>query len=145
MTASAHTRPPAAPRAVVLLPGALLLHVAEEWFGGFPAWISTTRCRRATQMVQPVPLGSGLRPLETSTHGLAPRWSRPRVGGPVDSPSWRTSGKLGDGSLDPESVKGWERRSNEERRKAGRRTIEVEVDKDRRGGWERRGEDRRKS
>lgn len=54
--------------------------------------------------------------------------------------------QAGDGSPDPESVKGWERRSSEERRKAGRRTIDVEVDKDRRGGWDRRkGDERRKS
>ena len=41
MTASAPDRPPAAPRAVILLPIAFLLHLAEEWFGGFPAWAST--------------------------------------------------------------------------------------------------------
>ncbi|MBT8461371.1 MAG: HXXEE domain-containing protein, partial [Gemmatimonadetes bacterium] len=38
MTASEPDRPPAAPRAVILLPFALLLHQAEEWFGGFPTW-----------------------------------------------------------------------------------------------------------
>jgi hypothetical protein len=41
MTESAHYKAdatPAAPRATVLLPIALLLHVVEEWFGGFPAW-----------------------------------------------------------------------------------------------------------
>jgi len=38
MTASAPDTPPAAPRAVILLPIVLLLHIAEEWFGGFPAW-----------------------------------------------------------------------------------------------------------
>jgi hypothetical protein len=27
-----------APRIALLLPPAVLLHVVEEWFGGFPAW-----------------------------------------------------------------------------------------------------------
>ncbi len=40
MTPSAPDTPPAAPRAVILLPIAALLHIAEEWFGGFPAWAS---------------------------------------------------------------------------------------------------------
>ena len=35
-------RPPAAPRAVILPPLAVLLHQVEEWFWGFPAWISAT-------------------------------------------------------------------------------------------------------
>ena len=38
MTSSAAGRPSAAPRALILLPIATLLHIAEEWFGGFPAW-----------------------------------------------------------------------------------------------------------
>jgi len=41
MTHSAPDRPPAAPRAVILLPVVLLLHQAEEWFWGFPAWSAT--------------------------------------------------------------------------------------------------------
>lgn len=35
-------RPPAAPRAAILLPIAVLLHQVEEWFWGFPAWFSAT-------------------------------------------------------------------------------------------------------
>lgn len=35
-------RPPGAPREVILLPIAVLLHQVEEWFWGFPAWISAT-------------------------------------------------------------------------------------------------------
>ena len=31
-------RPHQVPRAALVLPFALALHVAEEWFGGFPAW-----------------------------------------------------------------------------------------------------------
>lgn len=38
MTAAAATRPRAAPRGTMLLPVVTLLHQAEEWFGGFPAW-----------------------------------------------------------------------------------------------------------
>ena len=42
MTPPAPDRPPSAPRAVILLPVAVLLHQVEEWFWGFPAWISAT-------------------------------------------------------------------------------------------------------
>lgn len=38
MTASVPDRLSAAPRAAILLPIAFLLHLAEEWFGGFSAW-----------------------------------------------------------------------------------------------------------
>ncbi len=38
MAASAPDGPSAAPRAAMLLPVAFLLHLAEEWFGGLPAW-----------------------------------------------------------------------------------------------------------
>lgn len=38
MTVSAPDRPTGAPRSVILLPIAILLHIAEEWLGGFPAW-----------------------------------------------------------------------------------------------------------
>lgn len=38
MAASAPDRPLAAPRAALLLPIAYLLHLAEEWYGGFGAW-----------------------------------------------------------------------------------------------------------
>lgn len=41
MTAFATGEPIAAPRAVVLLPIAYLLHLAEEWFGGFTDWTLT--------------------------------------------------------------------------------------------------------
>lgn len=40
MTAAADERS-GAPRAVLLLPVAVLAHVVEEWFGGFPAWTAT--------------------------------------------------------------------------------------------------------
>lgn len=38
MTAPAAGEHHVAPRGTVLLPVATLLHQAEEWFGGFPAW-----------------------------------------------------------------------------------------------------------
>jgi hypothetical protein len=40
MSASPNDSHPSVPRAVVLLPVALALHVAEEWFGGFTEWAS---------------------------------------------------------------------------------------------------------
>ena len=51
----------------------------------------------------------------------------------------------GAGTNDSKREKGWERRSEDDRRKAERRTIDVPVDKDRRSGWDRRQKDRRKT
>ncbi len=42
------TGPAAAPRAVALLPAAVLLHQLEEWFWGFPAWVSAALGRELT-------------------------------------------------------------------------------------------------
>ena len=41
MTSSMPEETTPAPRAVILLPAAFLLHLAEEWFGGLPAWTLT--------------------------------------------------------------------------------------------------------
>lgn len=38
MAASAPDGPSGPPRAAILLPPAFLLHLVEEWLGGFPAW-----------------------------------------------------------------------------------------------------------
>ncbi len=40
MSSSATVRPSLPPRVAWLLPIVLLLHQAEEWFGGFPEWTS---------------------------------------------------------------------------------------------------------
>jgi hypothetical protein len=38
MTIETNHRPPGTPRVALLLPIVLVLHQAEEWFGGFPEW-----------------------------------------------------------------------------------------------------------
>ena len=38
MTESPHETPAAAPRAVILLPVAVALHIVEEWYGGLVDW-----------------------------------------------------------------------------------------------------------
>ena len=42
MTDSSNNDNAFAPRAVILLPLAVAMHIAEEWFGGFPDWARLT-------------------------------------------------------------------------------------------------------